>query len=384
MELTAANVSVSQIPFLQCLEANGKPLSLGSDLFHTRHPLLVDPSYYQSLMKNKALLVEAYQWMQQTRIYDQKAIALQRTGQLGTYPSSLGQEAIGTAIGLAMRQDDVLAPYYRDHASQLIRGYLIRDLLLYWGGDERGSAGGPVHDLPICVPIATQASHAVGIAAAMKIKGEHKAVLTTIGDGGSSKGDFLEALNLAGAWQLPVVFIINNNQWAISVPRDIQCGAQTLAQKGVGAGLPSIQVDGNDFCAMYSTVNEALQRARAGKGASVIEAITYRLSDHTTADDATRYRDPEEVKNAWDQEPVKRLQHYLFDMGWWDQTQEVAWQKHCEQKVEEGIAAYKSIGQEPPEAMFDHLFDEFPEPMSGELDRLYAKHQTTMNSGGEL
>jgi len=349
-----------EVPYLQCLSYEGQVLD---GLTEAQTTILDDPEFLQ----------EAYRWMTLTRVYDQKAVALQRTGQMGTYPSSLGQEAIGVAVGLAMSNEDVLVPYYRDHATFLIRGWPIRDLLLYWGGDERGSAGGPKQDFPICVPIATQASHAVGVGSAIKIKGEHHAVVTTIGDGGSSKGDFLEAINVAGAWQLPVVFVISNNQWAISVPRSIQCGAETLAQKGAGAGIPFVQVDGNDVAACYQVMQEALERARSGKGATLIEAITYRLGDHTTADDATRYRPPEEVKDAWSKEPIKRLQNYLADKGWWNEDKEIAWQKSCDQKVEEGIDAYKTLTPEPAEAMFDHLYAEFPEVMNSELDRLYQK-----------
>lgn len=349
-----------EVPYLQCLSPKGQALT---GLSETQ----------TSILKNPELLQEAYRWMTLTRVYDQKAVALQRTGQMGTYPSSLGQEAIGVAVGLAMADNDVLVPYYRDHATFLIRGWPIRDVLLYWGGDERGSAGGPIHDFPISVPIATQSAHAAGVGAAMKIKGEANAVVSTIGDGGTSKGDFLEAINVAGAWQLPVVFVISNNQYAISVPRSIQCGAKTLAQKAVGAGIPFLQVDGNDFVACYDAMTQALERARSGKGAFLIEAVTYRLGDHTTADDATRYRSPEEVKEAWSNEPIKRMQTYLAEQGWWDSEKEKSWQQVCDQKVEEGIKAYKTISPEPAEAMFDHLYEEFPECMSGQLELLFRK-----------
>ncbi|GAA3912796.1 pyruvate dehydrogenase (acetyl-transferring) E1 component subunit alpha [Litoribacillus peritrichatus] len=335
--------------------------------------VITDDARAGVILNDSELLQSAYRWMTLTRLYDQKAVALQRTGQMGTYPSSLGQEAVGVAVGLAMTEQDTLVPYYRDHATMLIRGGKIRDLLLYWGGDERGCSGGYPQDFPVCVPIATQSSHAVGVASAIKIRGEENAVVTTIGDGGTSKGDFLEALNLAGAWQLPVVFIINNNQWAISVPRNIQCGAKTLAQKGVGAGIPFVQVDGNDFCALYSALQDALVRARAGKGATLIEAVTYRLGDHTTADDATRYRSPEEVKEAWKNEPIKRLQTYLVQKNWWSESKEKDWQAECDKLVEEGIEAYKAILPEPAEAMFDYLYHDFPEVMSEQLELLYQK-----------
>ena len=207
-------------------------------------------------------LLNAYKHMLLNRIFDQKAIALQRTGQMGTYPSSLGQEAFGVAIGMGLEKDDVFVPYYRDHGALLLRGHKLENLLLYWGGDERGSAGGPAQDFPVCVPIATQITHAAGAAAALKFKGKDNLAMVTIGDGGTSKGDFFEALNVAGAWQLPLVVLINNNQWAISVPRNIQCGAKTLAQKAIGAGIEGIQVDGNDVIAMSAAIAQARQHAK--------------------------------------------------------------------------------------------------------------------------
>ncbi|MCG7588750.1 thiamine pyrophosphate-dependent enzyme, partial [Photobacterium sp. OFAV2-7] len=234
-----------------------------------------------------------------TRIYDNKAIALQRTGKLGTYPSHLGSEAIGIAIGRALKAEDVFIPYYRDMPAMWARGIGMEKNLQYWGGDERGSDFSPddshCRDLPFCVPIATQCTHAVGVAAALKIQGNHQAALVTCGDGATSKGDFLESLNCAGAWNIPLVFVINNNQWAISVPRAIQCGAEFLSDKAKGAGLEGLTVDGNDIVAMYDAVITSLDKARKGKGATLIEAISYRLSDHTTADDASRYRSEDEL-----------------------------------------------------------------------------------------
>ena len=207
----------------------------------------------------------------------------------------LGQEAIGVGIGQAMREEDVFVPYYRDHATLLGRGISMVEILRYWGGDERGSdTVNARQDLPNCVPIATQCSHAAGVASAFKIRRQRRVALCTLGDGATSKGDFLESLNLAGTWQLPLVLVINNNQWAISTPRFKQCGAERLADKALGMAVASEQVDGNDLVAVYDSVSRAIERARAGKGPT-IEAITYRLSDHTTADDASRYREQEEV-----------------------------------------------------------------------------------------
>ena len=318
-------------------------------------------------------LTEAYKNMVLNRVFDQKAIALQRTGKMGTYPSSLGQEAFGIAIGMALQKNDVFVPYYRDHGAHLLRGHALEDLLLYWGGDERGSATGPKQDFPVCVPIATQITHAAGAAAALKIKGQEQLAVVTIGDGGTSKGDFFESLNVAGAWQLPMVVVVNNNQYAISVPREIQCGATTLAQKAIGAGIHGVQVDGNDVMALYQAMLEARERASEHKGATLIEAVTYRLGDHTTADDASRYRENQEVKEAWEKDPIKRLQTFLSDNGLWDPEKEQAWQAQCAKRMDDAVQAYLQKGQETPESMFDHLYAQWPDVMNEQLDILSDK-----------
>ncbi len=333
---------------------------------------------------DEPLLISAYRWMSMTRAFDQKAVALQRTGIIGTYPSSLGQEAISVACGMALEAEDCFVPYYRDHGSFLVRGQLMEHLLLYWGGDERGSAYSSSEgkfDMPICVPIATQASHAVGIASAFKIQQKKQAVLCTLGDGASSKGDFLEALNLAGSWHLPVVFVINNNQWAISVPRHIQSGAPSLAQKANAAAIPNIQVDGNDFIALYETLSEALQRARKGKGPMVIEAISYRLSDHTTADDASRYRDQEEVDNAWKNEPLKRLQSFMHHLGYWDKKAEGYMQDALHSQLEAAVQKYQDFSPEQPEAMFDHLYESWPENLDDQVNACSEKFLRNRDGG---
>ena len=208
-------------------------------------------------------LVPLYRNMVLTRRFDQQCIALQRTGRLGTYASSLGQEAIGTGVGAAMDIRDVLLPSYREHGAQLWRGTTVEELLLYWGGDERGSNfSGPLEDFPVCIPIATQCTHATGVATAFKVRRQPRVAVAMCGDGATSKGDFYEAVNLAGAWQLPVIFVVTNNQWAISVPRGRQTSAETLAQKAIAGGLPGEQVDGNDVVAVYDAMSRALARHR--------------------------------------------------------------------------------------------------------------------------
>lgn len=307
------------------------------------------------------ILVNYYRSMVIARQGDQKAVALQRTGKMGTYPSCLGQEAVSAVSGALLKNDDVLVPYYRDLPAFMARGIPLSDVMLYWGGDERGSAS-PAwrQDLPNCVPIATQAGHAAGIATSFKIRHEAgqplRVALCSLGDGGTSKGDFSEALNLAGVWQLPVVYIVINNQWAISVPRHIQSGAPTLAQKGIAAGLPSIQVDGNDVVALHQVISDALERARQGKGATVIEAITYRLSDHTTADDASRYRSSEELKEGWSKEPVKRLRNFLSHRGLWNEQDEQQLKNEAGTIVEQSVQTYLNTPLPTVNDLFDYHY----------------------------
>lgn len=321
-------------------------------------------------------LVGLYRQMLLTRLFDQKAVALQRTGRIGTYAPTLGQEAIGVAIGSQMRAEDVLVPYYRDTAVQLMRGVRMEDILLYWGGDERGSDYAEplaAQDFPICVPIATQALHACGVASAFRIRGEHRVAVTTCGDGATSKGDFLEALNVAGAWQLPVLFVVNNNQWAISVPRRIQCGAPTLAEKAVGAGFPGEQVDGNDVLAVAERVRAALERARQGKGPTLLECISYRLCDHTTADDASRYRSAEEVNQAWREEPIKRLRAFLAGRGQWDEEREQALVGECQARVQEAVERFETFAAQAPQALFEHVYARWPAVLEEQREQLLER-----------
>lgn len=299
-----------------------------------------------------------------TRRFDQRAINLQRTGRLGTYASCLGQEAVSTATGLAMHPDDVLVPYYRDQAAQLLRGVRMLDILRFWGGDERGSCfSPPCHDMPNCVPIATQIPHAAGIAGAIRLRNERRAVLATCGDGATSRGDFYEALNLAGVWHLPLVVVINNNQWAISVPVSAQTAATTLAQKALAAGIPGVRVDGNDVLALHAVIGEALERARAGKGPTLVEAVTYRLCDHTTADDMSRYADPAKREQAAAVEPMVRLRRLLQETGHCSDEEEQQLAQHQNAVIDEAIANYLADPPPSPLDMFDFLFASLPEEL---------------------
>jgi 2-oxoisovalerate dehydrogenase E1 component alpha subunit len=306
-------------------------------------------------------MIELYTAMVKNRSFDTKAITLQRTGQLGTYASTLGQEAIGVGIGAAMQKNDVFCPYYRDYGAQFWRGVKMSEVLLYWGGDERGSCyANKSEDFPICVPISSQTLHAVGVATAMKLRKEARVTVTVTGDGGTSRGDFYEAMNLAGIWKLPIVFVINNNQWAISMPRKEQTAAETLAQKGIAAGIPCEQIDGNDIISVYQTLSEAIEKARLGGGPSLIEALSYRMSDHTTADDAKRYRPLEEVEFFKKQDPIHRLNLYLTEKGFWNDEKEKALQEESLQEVEAAVQEYLNLPMDTPTAIFDYLYETLP------------------------
>ncbi|KWR81288.1 pyruvate dehydrogenase (acetyl-transferring) E1 component subunit alpha [Cupriavidus sp. IDO] len=313
-------------------------------------------------------LLPLYRAMTLTRQFDLKAIALQRTGKIGTFASALGQEAVGVGVASAMRPEDVLVPSYRDHAAQFVRGVTMTESLLYWGGDERGSgfAAAP-HDFANCVPIGTQVCHAAGVAYAFRLRNEARVAVCLLGDGGTSKGDFYEGMNMAGAWKAPLVIVINNNQWAISMPRSRQTAAQTLAQKAIAAGIPGEQIDGNDIVAVRHRVGEAIERARAGEGPALIEAVTYRLGDHTTADDASRYRDEESVKAHWKHEPLLRLREHLVRLGAWDAGREEQLVKACSQEVAKAVDAYLALPPPDPSAMFDCLYATMPAALQEQL-----------------
>lgn len=318
-----------------------------------------------------ASLISLYRAMVLTRTFDLKAVSLQRTGRLGTYAVSLGQEAVSVGVASVMRQEDVLFPSYRDNGTLLWRGVKMEEILLYWGGDERGNlSSGPAHDFPFCIPVGSQAPHAAGVAYAFKLRKEPRVAVCLLGDGATSKGDVYEAMNFAGVYKLPLVFVINNNQWAISVPLRLQTASETLAQKAIAAGFPGEQVDGNDVIAVHDAVEEAMDGARSGKGPRLIEALTYRLGDHTTADDAARYRPPEEVQARWKEEPIARLRAYLVSRKAWGKVEEEQLSAECQARVEVAVERYLATGPRAPETMFDHLYAELPSTYAGQRDEL--------------
>ena len=315
-----------------------------------------------SFAEDKENLLALYRTMVLMRTFDKKAIALQRTGKMGTYAPITGQEAIATAIGNALRPDDILVPYYRDYAAQVQRGVRMSEILAYWGGDERGSEfQDNQQDLPICVPIASQCLHAAGIAFAFQYRQQARVALTCIGDGGTSEGDFYEAINVAGVWKLPMVFVVNNNQWAISVPLAKQTAAETIAQKAIAAGFAGVQVDGNVVIACRAVIGEAIEKARRGEGPTLIEALSYRLSDHTTADDGTRYQPKPEVEQAQGKEPLSRMKQWLVAQGHWSDDEEQRLQLSVADDVQAAVDEYLSRPPQLASSMFDYHFADLPD-----------------------
>ena len=348
--------------------------------FQIKYRQILDPSgrirgELPDFADDDAQLLEMYGAMLRARVFDGKAVNLQRTGKLGTYAPCLGQEATHVGVAAALRPEDSVAIVYREIGTLFWRGVRMLDVLLYWGGDERGNDfAGPAHDFPWCVPIATQTLHAAGAAMAFKIRHEPRCALAYIGDGGTSEGAFYEAINLAGAKHLPIVFVVVNNKWAISVPIEEQTAAQTLAQKAIAAGIPGIQVDGNDVLVVRDTVAKALENARSGGGPMLIEALSYRLSDHTTADDATRYRSNEEVEEAWKVEPLVRTRTYLQSRGILDEAREQAMKAEYTAEVEAAVKEYLGTPKQSTDAMFDYLFANPPRYIEGQkaIARRYA------------
>jgi len=351
---------------LELTEARHGPAAPAVARFEIHYTRFLDPKGsavcpLPDFAQDRAELVALYRAMVLARRFDAKAVALQRTGRLGTFATALGQEAVPVGVASAMRPEDVLLPSFREHGAQLWRGVSPVELFLYWGGDERGSDFAAAReDFPVCVPVGTHAPHAVGVALAFKLRREKRVAVSVFGDGATSKGDVAEALNVAGVWDLPVVFVINNNRWAISVPVARQTAAGTLAQKGIAAGIESEQVDGNDIIAVREVVARALAKARAGGGPHLIEALTYRLGDHTTADDASRYRAGPEVSAHWAEDPITRLRNYLVGANMWGKADEETLLAEISAAIDRAAEAYLATPPQGPETMFDFTYETLP------------------------
>lgn len=340
----------AQIEYIQVMDEHGE----------------VDPALARGTLDDQEIL-ELYKFMVECRQLDEIAFKLQRSGRMGTYPQNKGQEAaaIGTAYA-AKKGQDFLVPCYRENAALFMHGLPMHYVLLHWMGDERGNQIPPgVCQLPLCIPIGTQMLHATGIAWAFKMRKEPRVALTYFGDGATSEGDFHEAMNFASVFQVPCVFICQNNQWAISVPRETQMNSETVAQKALAYDMPCVLVDGNDLLAVYKASKEAIERARSGGGPSFIEAVTYRLADHTTADDARRYRDPKEVEAWIAKDPLIRLRKYLEKKELWDEVKGADLQKTVKNKVDAVVKTAEGIAKPSTDDIFDYTF----ETLNAELEK---------------
>ena len=289
-----------------------------------------------------------YETLILARTFDKRALSLQREGRLGTYASILGQEASQVGSALALERSDWVFPSFRETGVCIALGYPMHMLFQYWLGDERGlRTPDDMNVFPISIPVGTHIPHAVGVAFAARYRGDRIAAVAYFGDGGTSKGDFHEGFNMAGVFKVPAIFICQNNQWAISVPRERQSASKTLAQKAFAYGFEGIQVDGNDILAVYKVTKYALEKAKQGKGPTFLECFTYRISHHTTADDATRYRQEEEVERWKLKDPVLRLQLFMRGKGLWDDRYRQEVEERAKAEVDSAVKTAEST--EPPD-----------------------------------
>ena len=332
------------------------------------------------------LLLRLHRTMLLGREFDERMLKLQRQGRLGTFAPIKGQEASQLGAVATLRESDWLVPAFRETAAQLWRGQTMESVLLAYGGYYQGNrVPENINVLPVAIPVATQILHGAGIAYAIKLRGKDDVAMTFFGDGATSEGDFYEALNFAGVFQVPAVFVCQNNQWAISIPRANQTAAKTLAQKALAAGIPGIQVDGNDVLAVYVAASEAVARARAGDGPTLIENVTYRLSVHTTADDPTIYRDEEEVAKWEKREPILRFQQYLTGKGLLSEEKIASLQEEIKAEIREAVErAEEQMKQLSGEAltMFDHIYAEMPPYLQEQRDELARELEAKEASNG--
>ncbi len=319
------------------------------------------------------LLLKLYRAMLLARRFDERMLKLQRQGRIGTFAPIQGQEAAQLGPIAHLQPSDWMVPAFREAAAEAWRGRSMENVLLYYGGySEGGEIDEDLNNMPVSIPVGSQMLHAVGIAWGMKYREKDDVTMTFFGDGATSQGDFHEALNFAGVYKLPVVFVCQNNQWAISVPREKQTASKTLAQKALAAGIPGMQVDGNDILATYVAGKEAVERARSGEGPMLLEMVTYRLSVHTTADDPTRYREEKEVETWEARDPLRRFTLYLKDKGILDDDKIESLEAEVDQEIRDAVARGEEQMEGPadPLHMFEYVYDELPPYVEEQKERL--------------
>ncbi len=304
---------------------------------------------------------DLYSTMVRMRKFDEKALNLQRQGRIGTYASLRGQEAAQAGVAVHFRPEDWMVPSFREHGIMIRLGLPMRTIYGYWKGDERTNHY-PEHIrcIPPAVPVGSQLLHAAGVGMGLKLRGEEAIAVGFVGDGATSEGDFHEALNFAGVFKARTLFFIQNNQWAISVPFKKQTAAESLAQRAHGYGLPGIQVDGNDVLAVYAASKEAFEHVQSGKGPYLVEALTFRMGDHTTADDQSKYRNKKLVQYWAKRDPIDRMRKFMLAEGLWSGDQETALHEEISEEIETEVKEMESMPAPEPVEMFDSMYDELP------------------------
>src|SRR3989338_156443 len=316
------------------------------------------------------MLREMYKFLILIRSFDDKALKLQRQGRLGTYAPMKGQEACQIGSAFALEKGDWIFPAFRENGIYMIKGVPAEMLYSYWRGDERGmQIPKDINILPVSITVGAHLPHAVGAAMAFNYLKQNNVAVTYFGDGATSEGDFHEALNFAGVFKAPCVFICQNNQWAISVPVNEQTASQTIAQKAIAYGIHGIQVDGNDVFAVYKATSEAVERARNGLGPTLIECFTYRLADHTTSDDAKKYRSEEEVRSWEPKDPIIRFENYLAQKKIINPVIIGKVKSESDQQIERAVKNSESVKPQPPTEMFDWLYDEMTDEMKEQREK---------------
>lgn len=306
------------------------------------------------------------------RLADQKLVNLQRQGRSGTYAPIEGQEAcqIGSALCLNKKTDWIF-PSFRDLGVCFLHGAPLERLYLYWMGNEWGSVVN-ANVAPVSMPVGSHPAHAVGYAWGLKLQKKPGITVSYFGDGATSTGDFYEAMNFAGVFKVPTIFFCQNNQWAISVPRSRQTAAKTLAQKAIAAEIPGVQVDGNDIFACFSIMSEAVNRARNGQGATLVEAVTFRAKHHTTSDDESRYRPREEVEYWKTRDPILRYKLFLQKKGLWKDNLEKEAIKEADEKIARAVEIAEKTPAPKPEEMFDYVFKKTTATLQKQKDYLIS------------